>query len=132
MQGSGIMSNQYNFPVFLLSPETKSFVQEVVCLCFGYQILVHIDYRGQLYLYAIIGELCLSEKFLDGCIMILGFFSLSVFYIINELESILHVSMFGFAFSNMLVVFMQLAGKNAGGTDLYQVIVAEFDLVMQV
>ncbi|URE35759.1 Nicastrin [Musa troglodytarum] len=50
--GSGIMSNQYNFPVFLLSPETKSVVQE-------------------------------------------------------------------------------LAGKNAGGTDLYQVIVAEFDLVMQ-
>ncbi|XP_064939098.1 nicastrin-like [Musa acuminata AAA Group] len=52
LAGSGIMSNQYNFPVFLLSPETKSFVQE-------------------------------------------------------------------------------LAGKNAGGTDLYQVIVAEFDLVMQ-
>nr|XP_018687042.1 PREDICTED: nicastrin [Musa acuminata subsp. malaccensis] len=52
LAGSGIMSNQYNFPVFLLSPETKSFVQELV-------------------------------------------------------------------------------GKNAGGTDLYQVIVAEFDLVMQ-
>ncbi|URE35756.1 Nicastrin [Musa troglodytarum] len=52
LAGSGIMSNQYNFPVFLLSPETKSVVQE-------------------------------------------------------------------------------LAGKNAGGTDLYQVIVAEFDLVMQ-
>ncbi|RRT63492.1 hypothetical protein B296_00020300, partial [Ensete ventricosum] len=43
-EGSGIMSNQYNFPVFLLSPEAKSVVQEVVCLCFGYQILVHIDY----------------------------------------------------------------------------------------